>query len=62
MARLVTEGLSNREVGSRLVVSVKTVEYHLGHVYDKLGVRSGHSWWPSSGPGPPERSTGAYTA
>lgn len=40
MARLVTEGLSNREVASRLVVSVKTVEYHLGHVYDKLGVRS----------------------
>jgi DNA-binding CsgD family transcriptional regulator/tetratricopeptide (TPR) repeat protein len=40
VARLVADGLSNREAASRLVVSVKTIEYHLGHVYDKLGVRS----------------------
>lgn len=40
VARLVTEGLSNREAAACLVVSVKTVEYHLDHLYDKLGVRS----------------------
>lgn len=40
VARLVTAGRSNREIAAELVVSPKTVEYHLGHVYDKLGVRS----------------------
>jgi DNA-binding CsgD family transcriptional regulator/tetratricopeptide (TPR) repeat protein len=40
VARLVADGLSNREAAARLVVSVKTIEYHLGHVYDKVGVRS----------------------
>jgi DNA-binding CsgD family transcriptional regulator len=36
----VAEGLSNQEVAARLFVSHKTVEVHLGHIYDKLGVRS----------------------
>jgi len=40
VARLVTAGLSNRQVARELVVSVKTVEYHLGHVYAKLQVTS----------------------
>lgn len=40
VARLVSEGLSNREVAHRLCMSSKTVEYHLTHVYAKLGVRS----------------------
>jgi DNA-binding NarL/FixJ family response regulator len=39
-ARLVTQGLSNREVAERMYVSPRTVEYHLSHVYQKLGVRS----------------------
>lgn len=38
VARLVASGLSNREVAAELVVSVKTVEYHLSRVYAKLGV------------------------
>jgi DNA-binding NarL/FixJ family response regulator len=40
VAHLVAQGLSNQDVAAQLVVSVKTVEYHLGHVYAKLGVRS----------------------
>jgi DNA-binding CsgD family transcriptional regulator len=40
VARLVAKGLPNREVAAELVVSPKTVEYHLGHVFAKLGVRS----------------------
>jgi ATP/maltotriose-dependent transcriptional regulator MalT len=40
VARLVTAGLSNRQAARELVVSVKTVEYHLGNVYAKLQVTS----------------------
>jgi DNA-binding CsgD family transcriptional regulator/tetratricopeptide (TPR) repeat protein len=40
VARLVATGRSNREVAAELYVSVKAVEFHLGHVFDKLGIRS----------------------
>ena len=40
MARLVATGRTNREVAAELIVSPKTVEYHLAHVYAKVGVRS----------------------
>ena len=40
VARLVAQGLSNRDVAEQLVVTVKTVEFHLGNLYRKLGVRS----------------------
>jgi DNA-binding CsgD family transcriptional regulator len=40
VAALVAEGRTNREVAAELVVSEKTVESHLSHVYRKLGVRS----------------------
>ncbi len=40
VAQLVAGGLTNREVAQRLSVSVKTIGYHLGHVYAKLGVKS----------------------
>ena len=39
-ARLVATGCSNRQTASELYVSVKTVEFHLGHIYDKLAIRS----------------------
>jgi ATP/maltotriose-dependent transcriptional regulator MalT len=40
VAQLVAEGMSNREVAAQLYVSTKAVEYHLGHIYGKLGIKS----------------------
>jgi DNA-binding CsgD family transcriptional regulator len=40
VARLVAQGLSNREVAERLFVSPHTVSSHLRHVFTKLGVNS----------------------
>jgi DNA-binding CsgD family transcriptional regulator len=40
VARLVADGLSNRQVGAELYVSIKTVQFHLTHIYSKLGVSS----------------------
>ena len=40
VARLVAVGMSNRQVASELFVSIKTVQFHLTHIYAKLGVGS----------------------
>ncbi len=40
VAGLVCEGLTNQQVAHRLVLSVKTVGYHLNNVYTKLDVHS----------------------
>ncbi|MBB5780850.1 helix-turn-helix transcriptional regulator [Nonomuraea jabiensis] len=40
VARLVATGMTNRQVARELVLSVKTIEYHLGNAYAKLGVSS----------------------
>lgn len=40
VASLATSGLTNREIASELIVTVKTVEFHLGRVFTKLGVTS----------------------
>jgi DNA-binding CsgD family transcriptional regulator len=40
VARLAADGRSNREVADELVVSIKTIEYHLRNAFQKLGVTS----------------------
>jgi DNA-binding CsgD family transcriptional regulator len=40
VSSLVATGMSNREVAAAMMLSVKTVQFHLTRVYAKLGVRS----------------------
>src|SRR5919204_362318 len=37
---LVAQGLTNRQISSRLFISSATVRTHLEHIYDKLGVHN----------------------
>ncbi len=65
VAELAASGLTNREIGRTLFVSVKTVGTHLGHIYEKLDLQgpqareqlaarlNGHAP-PVSSPGPPD--------
>ncbi|HTU61160.1 MAG TPA: helix-turn-helix transcriptional regulator, partial [Polyangiales bacterium] len=40
IAELARDGLTNPEIGERLFLSPRTVEWHLRHVFTKLGIRS----------------------
>ena len=57
VARLVATGRSNRQAAGELYVSVKTVEFHLGHIFDKLGIRSRKDLITRTGAPSPVRTT-----
>jgi DNA-binding NarL/FixJ family response regulator len=40
IVRLVIQGLSNKQISKRLLISEKTVKNHLGNIFNKLGVSS----------------------
>ncbi|GAB2991816.1 hypothetical protein GCM10023080_066970 [Streptomyces pseudoechinosporeus] len=40
VVRLAAQGLTNREIGSQLLISPRTVAHHLANVFPKLGIVS----------------------
>lgn len=40
IATLAPDGLSNAQIGARLFLSPRTIEWHLHHVYSTLGIQT----------------------
>ena len=59
---LVAQGLSNRELAARLVITARTAENHVAHLLDRLGFRTRvqiAAWATERGLGRPGRGGGA---
>ena len=52
VARLVAGGMSNREAAAQLYLSPKTIEYHLAHIFAKLGIKTRYQLAARVGPAP----------
>jgi predicted ATPase/DNA-binding CsgD family transcriptional regulator len=51
VAALVARGMSNRQIAARLVLSLRTVDFHVGNIRAKLGFRTRAQiagWWVST--------------
>jgi pimeloyl-ACP methyl ester carboxylesterase/DNA-binding CsgD family transcriptional regulator len=61
VARLVAEGLTNREIADRLVVSERTAEFHVEQIRNKLGFHSRRqiAGWLQTSEAAPKRGTTA---
>ena len=60
IARLARDGLSNPEIGARLFISGRTVQYHLKNVFAKLGISS-RSQLDRALPSDPDPAPGGLT-
>ena len=58
IARLARDGLSNPEIGTRLFISPRTVEYHLHKVFGKVGISSRNQLHRALGGDTPVGGTG----
>ena len=58
IARLARAGMSNPEIAAQLFLSVRTVEWHLGKIFTKLGISSRRELHAAmAGPGQQDQAT-----